>query len=107
MESYLLYLWVSVFLFNHLIFKHALLKMLKVKHLNIWREMGSPSIISFKESHWPLLGLSGKLNIKNLIIKDNGDRHSISLLNRYRWSSYFEVLILILVAIAYVQRTIT
>ena len=78
--------------------------MLKDKHENIWLKMGSPSIFSFKESLWSLLGLPNEVNVKQLLINENAEEKSISLLNWYRYSSYLEMFILLLFLIViYVQ----
>ena len=99
--SYLLSCWIALFFGNHLIFKRIVLNRLKKYHPSIWHEMGSPTIFSAKESLWSLIGFTGDIDVMKKLEEENSSLRTISLLKRYRLSTYIEILLMVAVVVFY------
>lgn len=100
----LLYFWVAIFLFDQLIFKYFVLKELKLKHAQIWHEMGCPNVFSSQEFVWSVIGFGSNFDVMTNIKKDNASMQTIKLLVRYRYFAYFDVaLLLTIVMLAIVK----
>ncbi|WP_144395623.1 hypothetical protein [Pleionea sediminis] len=93
-QNYLLYIWLAVFIGNHLLFKYVVLNKLKKQHHKVWVEIGEPTIFSSKESLWSLVGLTGDHNVGQLLKREDNSEKSLVLLNRYKWSTCLEFALL-------------
>ncbi len=91
---YIVSIWFFLFLVNNLIFKYFVLKQVKQDHCELWEEMGSPNILSMKESTWILIGFPNEINLRKKLISDVSGIKTIKLLNSYRISTIIEVIIL-------------
>jgi hypothetical protein len=93
----LIYLWLLIFLLDQLVFKYFILKELKSKYYKIWNELGSPTVLSSKESIWSLIGLSSDFDLTGRLTKEKNSSKTIKLLKRYRYFSYFDMALLVIV----------
>ena len=90
----LMWLWGFWLLMNHLVFKHALLKRLKKECPALWQKMGRPNVFSAKESMWSLLGFKTEVNVMKYLQRFDGSAGLIQWLKKYRYSTYFEFVLL-------------
>ena len=92
--NFLLYFWLVILICNHLVFKSFVLREIKKNHFNLWEKLGRPKAFSMKESMWSLIGLSGQIDIPKYLEKEQGSESILILLERYKWSVYFEFVLL-------------
>ena len=92
--------FASIFLFNHLVLKHFLLRRLREQHLDIWRQMGGPTVFSMKESHWTLIGFISEFNLCESLGNDETSQETRAQVYRYRVFSAIEVIAVVAMMVA-------
>lgn len=52
----LLYSFLVVLVFNHLVVKYFLLRRLRIHHVRVWQRLGCPGVFRGRDPHWTLAG---------------------------------------------------
>ena len=87
-------LWFLAFVAVHILLKHVLLKRIREMHPNIWNRMGRPKVLSFKESHWALIGITADFPICKSLGTGEIEQITRSQIYRYRVFSGIEMVLL-------------
>jgi len=100
--NYLIGLGFLLLSINHLVVKYFVLKRLKEHHFNIFEILGSPTILSVKESMWSLIGHTGDIDVKEYLEKENDSEVTLRLLEKYKLSTYVEWGLIVMGMLAYI-----